>query len=156
MLLRSANINTNPETAESETLSQTGSFFPKTSEKSNGQGFTNQNRKVGQFTGVISNLRPIHSKTNPTVFAVIDITVQGEQGVFQDYLNFNSTKATQTMSYLVNHTKSLITSAGYETDPEEEKDMEWVEESIKELVKNKATVTFAQSLNSKGLTINYL
>lgn len=154
MLLRANSNNTNTNTESNS--NNNNSFFPKTDAKSNGQGYTNQNKKIGEFTGKLCSLRPIRSKKNPTVFAVIEIAVNGEQGVFQDFLNFSSVKASESMSYLVNHTKSLITSAGYEADASEEQDMEWVENAIKELVENKAEVTFVQSMNTRGLSISYL
>lgn len=148
---RNNNINTNSESNEQAS----GSFFPKTNARSTGQGFTNQNRRVGEFKGKLKALRPIRSRQNPTVFAVIDIEVPGEQGVFQDYLNFNPNKDAQSMSYLVNHTKSLIASAGYEST-DEEQGMDWVEATIKELVDNGVEITFNQSRNQNGLSINYL
>ena len=74
------------------------SFFPTTNAKSNGANFPEQNRKCGPFSGVIKDIRPIKSNSNNTVFAVIELEVQGEPGVFQDYLNFNPKKAKTAVS----------------------------------------------------------
>lgn len=141
-----ATINTN---------TQTTGFFPQCAVKSNGQGYTNQNRKTGPFKGQLKALRPIRSKTNPTVFAVLDIEVPGELGVFQDFLNFNPAKAEQTMSYLVNHVKALAYACGETVNPDEEKDMAWVEQTLTALVNKHATVAFTQDPNKRGLSINY-
>ena len=134
------------------------SIFPNTNAKSNGANFPEQNRTCAQFTGVIKDIRPIKSNSNATVFAVIEIEVQGQPGVFQDYLNFNPDKATESMGYLVSHCKSAILSAGQEiTNPDEEKDMEWVEKSYNKLKDGKMPITFQQSANSRGqLNINYV
>ena len=134
------------------------SFFPTTNAKSNGANFAEQNRECGVFTGVIKDIREIHSNSNSTVFGVIEIEVPGKAGVFQDYLNFNQEKATESMGYLVSHCKSAILSAG-ETiaNPDEEKDMAWVEASYKKLKDGKMKVTFQQSMNSRGqLNINFV
>lgn len=133
-------------------------FFPQTQAKSNGAGFAEQNRKCSTFTGKISAIRPIKSDKNPTVFGVIEITVDGEPGVFQDYLNFNPNKAQESMSFLVSHCKSAIISTGNEViNPDEEKDMAWVERSYRQIVDQNLSVTFNQSQNNRGqLNITYL
>lgn len=134
------------------------SFFPTTNAKSNGANFPEQNRKCGEFQGVIKDIRPIKSNSNNTVFAVIELEVQGEPGVFQDYLNFNPKKATESMGYLVSHCKSAILSAGLSlSNPDEEKDMQWVEASYQKLKDAKKVLNFQQSANSRGqLNINYI
>lgn len=143
-----------------ETVNRKGnimSFFPNTNAKSNGANFTEQNRKCGNFTGIIKDIREIHSNSNNTVFGVIEIEVAGEPGVFQDYLNFNPAKATESMGYLVAHCKSAILSAGQPiSNPDEEKDMAWVETSYQKLRDGKMPVHFQQSMNSRGqLNINF-
>lgn len=134
------------------------SIFPTTNAKSNGANFPEQNRECGQFTGYIKAIRPIKSNSNSTVFAVIELEVPGKPGVFQDYLNFNENKATESMGYLVSHCKSAILSTGNTiSNPDEEKDMDWVEQSYDKLMKSKANLTFQQSSNSRGqLNINYV
>lgn len=134
------------------------SIFPQTDAKSNGANFPEQNRKCGPFTGVIKDIRPIKSNSNSTVFAVIELEVEGEPGVFQDYLNFNPEKATESMGYLVSHCKAAILSAGLPiANPDEEKDMNWVEESYDKLKKAGAKLNFQQSANSRGqLNINFV
>lgn len=134
------------------------SFFPNTNAKSNGANFPEQNRKCGPFTGVIKALRPIKSNSNSTVFAVLELEVEGEPGVFQDYLNFNPEKATESMGYLVSHCKAAILSAGLTiNNPDEEKDMAWVEDSYNKLMKAGAKLNFQQSSNSRGqLNINFV
>lgn len=133
-------------------------IFPQTNIKSSGANFPQQNRECGTFTGIITAIRPISSKNNATVFAVIEIEVAGKAGVFQDYLNFNPEKAVESMGYLVSHCKAAIESAGKEiSNPEEEKDIEWVEQSYNKLMTGKTPVTFQQSANSKGqLNINFV
>ena len=134
------------------------SFFPQTNAKSNGANFPEQNRKCGTFTGVIKDIRPIKSNNNSTVFAVIELEVDGEPGVFQDYLNFNPDKAAESMGYLVSHCKAAILSAGETiSNPDEEKDMDWVEKSYAKLKDGKIKLNFQQSSNSRGqLNINYV
>lgn len=134
------------------------SFFPTTNAKSNGANFPEQNRKCGPFVGVIKDIRPIKSNSNSTVFAVIELEVEGEPGVFQDYLNFNPDKAAESMGYLVSHCKAAIESAGLPiSNPDEEKDMGWVESSYDKLKKSGAKLNFQQSANSRGqLNINFV
>ena len=131
------------------------SFFPITNAKSNGANFAQRNEKCAEFIGKLTAIRQITSKTNPTVFAVVEIEVPGEPGVFQDYLNFNPTKAEQSMSFLVSHVKQAIQSAGYPVD-DAEKDMAWVEKAYNQLIVNKCDVHFAQSRSTRGLNITYL
>lgn len=134
------------------------SFFPQTNTKSNGANFPQQNRKSGNFHGKIVAIREITSSKNPTVFGVIELEVEGEAGVFQDYLNFNPDKAESSMGYLVSHCKAAIESSGQKiSNPDEEKDMEWVEKSYEKLKKANAILYFNQSVNSQGqLNINFI
>lgn len=143
------NNNTNANTS--------GSFFPKSDVKSTGEGYTNQNRAIGSnIKGKIKALRPLKSAKNPTVFAVIDIEVPGQFGVFQDFLNFSAEKPEQSMSYLVNHTKAILASAGLEdTEEDAEKDMDWVESALKALAEGHYVVNFNQEQTPRGLDITY-
>lgn len=132
------------------------SFFPTTDVKSNGANFAEQNRKTGSFTGKIKDIRQIKSSNNPTVFAVIEIEVPGEPGVFQDYLNFNPAKAEKSMGFLVSHAKSAVLSTGNTVD-DGEKDMAWVENAYTQIGNNHLDVHFTQSMNANGqLNINYI
>lgn len=133
-------------------------IFPTSTAKSNGANFPQQNRETGPFTGVITAMRPIHSNSNNTVFAVLEMTVEGKAGLFLDYLNFNPAKETESVGYLVSHCKAAIESAGGNiTNPDEEKDLTWVETSYQKLIDKKAKVNFQQSMNSKGqLNINFI
>lgn len=132
------------------------SFFPTTDVKSNGANFAEQNRKTGSFTGKFKDIRPITSKSNPTVFAVIEIEVPGEPGVFQDYLNFNPNKAENSMGFLVSHAKSAVLSTGNKVD-DSEKDIAWVEAAYKQIGDKHLDVHFSQSMNANGqLSINYI
>lgn len=140
---------------KTNTNTNTAIKFPSTKIKSSGAGFAQQNTKLGEFKGRIKALRGIASSKAHTVFGVIDIEVEGELGVFQDYLNFNEAKATESMNYLVNHTKALVQSAGFEVDPNEEKDIAWVQQVITELAENHAEVSFTQRQVNRGLSINY-
>lgn len=134
------------------------SIFPNTNAKSNGASFPQQNRSTGIFTGVIKDIREIKSNTASTVFGVIEIEVEGQSGVFQDYLNFNPDKAVESMGYLVSHCKAAIESAGKTIDnPDEEKTMAWVEQSYNKLKDGKLPITFQQTINSRGqLNINFV
>lgn len=126
------------------------SFFPQTTVTASGNNYTQANLECGDFTGIIKDIREIKSNSNPTVFAVIDIEVEGKPGVFQDYLNFNSNKAEQSMGFLVSHTKQAILSSGNTVDLNENKDMAWVEQSLNKLKESKTKLDFNQSCNSKG------
>lgn len=133
-------------------------FFPTTNVKSNGASFSEQNKTCSTFTGKISAIREIKSDKNPTVFGVIEIKVDGQPGVFQDYLNFNPSKANKSMSFLVSHCKACISSTGQAiSNPEEEKDMDWIEKSYNKIKDGGLSVTFTQSMNAKGqLNISYI
>lgn len=133
-------------------------IFPTSTAKSNGANFPQQNRETGDFTGVITAMRPIRSNSNNTVFAVLEIAVEGKAGLFQDYLNFNPAKETESVGYLVSHCKAAIESAGGQiSNPDEEKDLTWVETSYQKLIDKKAKVKFQQSMNSRGqLNINFI
>lgn len=133
-------------------------IFPTSTAKSNGANFPQQNRETGDFTGVITAMRPIHSSSNNTVFAVLEIAVEGKAGLFQDYLNFNPAKEAESVGYLVSHCKAAIESAGGQiSNPDEEKDLTWVEASYQKLIDKKAKVSFQQSMNSRGqLNINFI
>lgn len=133
------------------------SFFPQTNIKANGNNYTVANLKCGEFTGVIKDIRQIKSNANPTVFAVVDIEVAGEPGLFQDYLNFNSNKAEQSMGFLVSHTKQAVISAGKTVSLDEEKDMAWVESTLSNLKDTQTPIHFRQSQNGQGrVTINFI
>lgn len=134
------------------------SFFPQTNTKSNGNAVSQANRECGNFKGIIKDIREIKSTNNPSVFAVIDIEVEGKPGVFQDYLNFNPQKAEQSMGFLVAHCKSAILSTGAPiSNPDEEKDMNWVETSYTKLKDSKSVLHFQQSADANGrLNINYI
>ena len=133
-------------------------IFPTSTAKSNGANFPQQNRETGDFTGVITAMRPIRSNSNNTVFAVLEIAVEGKAGLFQDYLNFNPAKEAESVGYLVSHCKAAIESAGGQiSNPDEEKDLTWVETSYQKLIDKKAKVEFQQSMNSRGqLNINFI
>ena len=133
-------------------------IFPTSTAKSNGANFPQQNRETGDFTGVITAMRPIRSNSNNTVFAVLEIAVEGKAGLFQDYLNFNPAKEAESVGYLVSHCKAAIESAGGQiSNPDEEKDLTWVETSYQKLIDKKAKVDFQQSMNSRGqLNINFI
>lgn len=133
-------------------------IFPTSTAKSNGANFPQQNRETGDFTGVITAMRPIRSNSNNTVFAVLEIAVEGKAGLFQDYLNFNPAKEAESVGYLVSHCKAAIESAGGQiSNPDEEKDLTWVETSYQKLIDKKAKVKFQQSMNSRGqLNINFI
>lgn len=147
--------------SETRDCSQRGAnmaIFPTSTAKSNGANFPQQNRETGDFTGVITAMRPIRSNSNNTVFAVLEIAVEGKAGLFQDYLNFNPAKEAESVGYLVSHCKAAIESAGGQiSNPDEEKDLTWVETSYQKLIDKKAKVDFQQSMNSRGqLNINFI
>lgn len=153
------NNNTNTNTAAPAQQQQVAApqiKWPTTAARSNGNGYINQCRAVGQFRGSIKNIRPLQSQKDSTVFAVIDIEVPGKVGMFQDYLHFNPAKEAASISFLVNRTKAIAASAGYDTDENEEHDIDWVRETIEELVQAKAQVAFIQERVERGLDIQYL
>lgn len=153
------NNNTNTNTAAPAQQQQVAApqiKWPTTAARSNGNGYINQCRAVGQFRGSIKNIRPLQSQKDSTVFAVIDIEVPGKVGMFQDYLHFNPAKEAASISFLVNRTKAIAASAGYDTDENEEHDINWVRETIEELVQAKAQVAFIQERVERGLDIQYL
>ena len=133
-------------------------IFPQTNIKSNGNNFTTQNRTCDTFTGIIKAIRGAKSARNASLFAIVDLEVEGQPGVFQDFLNFNPAKETQSMSYLVNHTKAAILSAGLTiANQDEEKDMTWVRNSWNKLMTRGAKLRFVQTMNGKGqLDINFV
>lgn len=138
-----------------ETTQQSAQIqWPTTQTKSNGNGYTNQNKSVGQFQGTITGLRPITSQKDPTVFAVIDIQVPGKVGKFQDFLHYNPEKDTQSMSFLVNRTKAILQSAGYEVNSDGEMDINWVQQVLTELIGK--DVRFVQERVERGLDIQYI
>lgn len=152
LVRRNNNTNNNPEIKSSTKIA-----WPKTGAKSTGHGYVNQNKTCGQFTGTLQAIRPIQSAKDPTVFAVLDIKVNGMFGVFQDFLHFNEDKAEGSMSFLVNRTLALAESAGFaiEDDEDTEKDIEWVRENIEALIEEKAKVNFIQERTERGLDIQY-
>lgn len=159
---QTANINTKQVTLDQQSLQEPITLqpatiqWPTTQVTSNGNGYTNQNKSIGQFQGTVTSLRPIISQKDPTVFAVIDIAVEGKVGRFQDFLHFNQNKAEASMSFLVNRTKAIAQSAGYDVDEDQEHDISWVQAIIEELVKNKAQVKFIQDRVPRGLDIQYI
>lgn len=150
------NTNTNTAAQAQQQVTTPQIKWPNTEARSNGNGYINQCRAVGQFKGNIKNIRPLRSQKDNTVFAVIDIEVPGKIGLFQDYLHFNPTKENASISFLVNRTKAIAASAGYDTDEDKEHDINWVRETIEELVRAKAQVAFIQERVERGLDIQYL
>lgn len=150
-LVKRNNTNTN------ETQNTGKIAWPKTKAKSTGRGYVNQNKTCGQFTGTLQAIRPIQSEKDPTVFAVLDIKVNGMFGVFQDFLHFNEDKEEASISFLINRTLALAESAGFAIEDEEdtEKDINWVRENIEALIEEKAKVNFVQERTERGLDIQY-
>lgn len=145
-----SNIKNNPR--DNDPLS----FFPDCDAVYQGNTYHKGNPKLGTFVGTIEDIRPIESKTNPHVFAVIDIVVKGERKPFQDYLNFNKGKAIESLGYLVSHVEDLIASAGYADDTaDEEKDMDWVKKKLAEIKALNPEFTFTQSRSTNGLDIEF-
>ena len=132
------------------------SFFPQSKIKSNGNNFPQQNRTTGQFVGKIKAIREIKSNSNPTVFGVIELEVEGQPGVFQDYLNYNPNKAEQSVGFLVSHAKACVLSTGATVNADEEKDLNWVESTYRALLANQADIHFTQTADQNGrVSINY-
>lgn len=157
MLTFKDNNNNNTNTNEGKTPKDELSFFPETEEKADGNNYQNRNPKLGVFTGVIKDIRPLQSPKKSTLFAVIDIEVEGETLPFQEFLHFNPKKANASVQYLVNICKTIAKSAGAEIDHEGLWNMKQVKEVLLELRDNKVPVHFIQQQNAKGqLDITYM
>ena len=131
-------------------------MFPTSTIKTAGNAFTTQNTQCGDFQGHIKEMRPIKSNSNPTCFGVLDIEVKGERKPFQFYLNYNPQKEESSVSYLVSKTKDLIIACGKQPDMEAERDMAWVENTLKALISEKAEFWFKQREGKRGLEIDFL
>lgn len=133
----------------------TTSFFPQTSATADGNNYNNQNPKLGMFKGVIKAIRPVQSKVNPMLFAVLDIEVEGETLPFQEYLNFNPAKDNASLQYLVNICKTIAKSAGLPVNADELWSMAKVEQALNEFIQLKTPVTFIQERTNRGLSITF-
>lgn len=132
--------------------------FPTSTLTSAGNNYTQQNTTEGTWTGTITAIREISSSKNPSAFAVVEITVPGQYGVFQDYLNFTKggDKEQKSVDFLVNHTKQAVLSSGNKVGVDDVKDMAWVETVLKKIMDTKTEVKFRQYRNERGLNIQFI
>ena len=133
--------------------------FPTMKNKYTGQEVSTRNKKCAEFTGTIEAFRPIKSETNPYCFAVTDIKVKGEPGVFQYYWNYNGStqeKAEASGKFYVKKVKELATACGKDVNYETERNGEWCQKTLVTLHKEKPTIKFLQTMESKGLDITFL
>lgn len=112
-----------------------------------GVKMTANTREGDDFRGTIVGFEPINNPDYPKMVGKIQIQVAGESQLFEDVINFDDSseeQAKKSTGYLQQHTKEAMISAGKSADYNTDVDSDWCEARIKELVAEKAQVTFSQ------------
>lgn len=146
-------------------------------QKFTGQEVSTRNKKCDEFVGILQELRPIKSSTNPACFAVSDIKVEGELGVFQYYWNYNDgskemnpkavkegiwseewakQKAEGSGKFYVKKVKELALACGKDVNLNAERNGDWCQKTLVTLHNEHCKVKFLQTPGPNGLEMEFI